>query len=283
MLGGWGRSVRALAVGCCLVVAAAACRVDVQLSTSVERDGSGLFSLKFVIDKELVDLARNSGEDPFEALNTFPEELTKTGWRFTRSTEGGGLSISVERPFRDPDDLNRALQQLERAAAEQQGPTARFFKFRVTRSSGFLRTRTAIDGTIDLSSGGLLGEAGLPKESVESLQTLIQQAASEFFTFSLRANLPGGVSSTKGDPGRVDGGTVEWSPRLGRTLSFRAESSAYNPSALGALGAPVVLLLLLVGLFVIRRGRSRRAAIAPPGPLDQMSAVEDPAPTNPLA
>lgn len=281
MLGGWGRSVRAIAIGCALVLGTAACQINVHLSTSVERDGSGLFSLRFVIDKELVDLARNSGEDPFEALNTFPEELTKTGWRFTRSTEGGGLAISVERPFRDPDDLNRALQQLERVAADQQGPMARFFRFRVTRSSGFLRTRTAIDGTIDLSSSGLLGEAGLPKESQESLQTLIQQAASEFFTFSLRANLPGGVSSTKGDPGRVDGGSVEWSPRLGRTLSFRAESSAYNPVALGTIGGPVVLLLLLAGFMVVRRGRSRRTTAPASEPLEQVTTADEQAGTLP--
>ena len=263
---GGSNRFRAFVVVVALVLTSTACEIDVQLDTVVNDDGSGRFSLRFVIDKELVDLARNAGEDPFTAL-ACPEELTKTGWRCGRSTEGGGLTISLDRSFRSHDEFNGAMAELERIAAEQEGPTAQFFKLRIERDSGFLKSRTAVAGSVDLTATGVLGNAS--PESRQTLETIISQAASEFFTFRLTTDLPGSVSSTTGEPESVRGGKVKWRPRLGRTLSFRAESSAYNVGSLVVIGAPsLALLALLVWPLVRRRSRARPAAepAAPDGP-----------------
>ena len=261
VLGGSNR-FRAFAIVVALVLTCAACEINVQLDTVVNDDGSGRFSLRFVIDKELVDLARNAGEDPFTAL-ACPEELTKTGWRCGRSTEGGGLTISLERDFRSHDEFNGAMAELERIAAEQEGPTAQFFKLRIERDSGFLKSRTAVAGSVDLTATGVLGNAS--PESRQTLETIITQAAGEFFTFRLASDLPGSVSSTTGEPESVTGGKVVWRPRLGRTLSFRAESSAYNVGSLAVIGGPSLLLLVILAWTLIRRMRRRPPGPEPPG------------------
>jgi len=266
VLGG-SKRFRVFAIVVALVLTGAACEINVELVTTVEDDGSGRFSLRFVIDKELVDLARNSGEDPFTAL-ACPEELTKTGWRCGRSTEGGGLTISLDRAFRSPDEFNSAMAELERIAAEQDGPTAQFFKLRIERESGFLKSRTAVTGSVDLTATGVLGNAS--PESRDTLETIITQAAGEFFTFELMTDLPGSVSSTLGDPETIDDGKVVWRPRLGRTLSFRAESSAYNVGSLAVIGGPSLVLLVLLAWTLIRR---RRRPSPEPAP-----TVEAPAP-----
>lgn len=257
VLGGSRKVLRSFLIGATLVATCAACEINVQLVTKVDADGSGRFSLRFVIDKELVDLARNAGEDPFQAL-ACPDELTKIGWTCGRSTEGGGLVISLERAFRSTDEFNRAMEQLEDVAAEQEGPTAQFFTLRVSRESGFLKTKTAVQGSVDLTSSGVLGEAS--PDSREALETIIEQAAGEFFTFHLRAELPGSVTSATGDPEVVDGGTVTWEPRLGKQLTFLASSSAYNVGSLAVLGAPVLVLVALLVWTIVRRNRRKRPA-----------------------
>ena len=273
------RRIRALALSVVLGLACAACEINVELITTVDRDGGGRFSLRFLIDKELVDLARNAGEDPFAAL-ACPAELTTAGWTCGRSSEGGGLEISLERAFESPDEFNRAMDELERIAAEQEGPTAQFFALTIERESGFLKTRSVVEGSVDLTSTGVLGNAS--EESRAALEAIITQAAGEFFKFRLRVELPGEVSAPSGDPDGIDGGTVTWTPQLGKTLTFRAESAAYNAASLAVVGAPVLVLLLLLGWTLIRRKRrsgppaagepNGEARVFPPGqaptPLD---------------
>ncbi|MGH2793137.1 MAG: LppM family (lipo)protein [Actinomycetota bacterium] len=256
MLGG-SRRFRVFATVVALVLTCAACEINVELVTTVNDDGSGRFSLRFEIDKELVDLARNSGEDPFTAL-ACPAELETQGWECGRSTEGGGLTISLDRAFRNPDELNGAMAELERIAAEQEGPTAQFFTLRVEREAGFLKSRTAVEGSVDLTATGVLGNAS--EESRDTLEAIITQAAGEFFRFRLRVELPGSVSSTTGDPEQVEGGVVTWRPRLGRTLTFRAESSAFNVGSLALIGGPALALLALLLWTLVRRGRRSRSA-----------------------
>lgn len=285
MLGGPRRLLRATVLVVALALACAACEIDVELITRVNRDGSGRFSLRFAIDKELVDLARNSGEDPFTAL-ACPEELTKTGWECGRSTEGGGLVISLERAFRSAEEFNRSMEELERIAAEQEGPTAQFFKLRISREAGFLRTTTIVEGSVDLTATGVLGNAS--DQSRQTLETIITQAAGEFFKFRLQAELPGKVSGTTGDPEKIDGGTVTWTPRLGKSVPFRAESAAYNTTSLALIGGPAVALLLLLGWTLIRR--SRRGGAPPESglpagaaalPREQTTIPPEQAPTPP--
>lgn len=259
VLGG-RRSVRVLAACAVLFLTCAACQIDVQLETTVNGDGSGTFSLRFVIDKELVDLARNTGQDPFAALSC-PDELKESGWTCGRSTQGGGLQISLDRSFRSHDEFNDAMAELERLAAEQDGPTAQFFTLHISRESGFFTSRTAVEGSVDLTATGVLGEAS--EESRATLESIITQAAGEFFTFVLTVKLPGKISSSTGDPDRIEGGTAIWRPRLGRSLSFRAESSAYNVGSVAVIGGPALGLLVVLAVTFVRRGR-RRPVEPPP-------------------
>lgn len=247
------RFARAMALVVALVAATAACQMNVTLRTTVARDGSGSFSLRFVADKELVDLARTLPDDPLGALGNIPAELRRKGWTVRRTTPSGGLQITIERRFEDPADLNRALEELARGGG--QGPNANFYTLKIDRSSSFLRTRTTFSGTIDLSLARLLGESSLTPDNRRNLQSQLEQTAGQFFRFTLETTLPGRASSTSGDPEKVDGGRVFWSSTLGRRLNFAATTSAYSPTALSIIGAAVVLIVSLLAVSIVRRRR----------------------------
>src|ERR1051326_6222313 len=121
------RLARAAAAVVLFVVATSACQLDVSMRTDVRHDGSGTFQIRFAMDKELVDIARTLSHDPLKSLTTLPPDLTSSGWRIRRDPAGGGLTITVERPFTGPDDLNEAIASLRTSLATRQGPTARFF------------------------------------------------------------------------------------------------------------------------------------------------------------
>lgn len=248
--------------GVALVLALGGCKMTIQVNTVMSRNGSGTFRVVFAIDKELADLARQSappGQDPFQQLTDLPAELNRSGWTLKQTTPDGGLRIEIERPFASPGELNDALAELE-ARTGQGGPTPSFFKdFRVTHSSGFFRNSSGISGTIDLSAEGLLGSSGI--ENGQALEQIVSQGASEFFEFTVRADLPGKVSTSEGEP-TVSGGTVTWSPKFGQTLNFGAAARGYNPVGLSAVGVPVLLLIALGAYLIVSR---RRPVAAVPG------------------
>ena len=238
-----------------LAAATTACQVDVAVRATIARDGSGDFSLSFLVDKELIDLAGNTGQDPFATLGALDADLRAKGWRVTRSNPGGGLSVSIDRHFTSPADLNAALAALEE---DPSSPAQGFFHVTVARSSGFFRTKTAFAGTIDLATDRLLAESGLPEATKNTLRPIVEQAAGEFLKFTVRVALPGDASSTSGAPDEVRGGTVTWTPSLGKRVTLTASSSDYNPARFVVIGAPVVLMLAFAALVFARR-RGRRA------------------------
>lgn len=254
------RFARAVVLGIVLVLACAACEINADLLVRVGSDGSGTFSLRFLIDKELADLVRASGEDPFAALEC-PAELEDLGWRCDRTNEGGGVAISLARSFKDPDEFNSSMDRLKQVAAEQGAAATQFFSLHIEQKSGIIRSTTSVIGDIDLTSTGAL--ENIPAEARQQLQTIIEQAAGEFFTFRLEVALPGKVSATKGFPESVDGGTAVWTPRLGKSLSFGVESRAYKSGRIGLIATPVMLLVVAGVGALIHRRRKRPPAPAP--------------------
>jgi hypothetical protein len=253
------------AASAALVMALSGCKMTIEVRTVMSRGGSGTFRVVFAIDRELAELARQSapsGQDPFQQLKNLPNELTRSGWTLKQSTPDGGLRIEIERPFANAEDLNDALAKLEESTG-QGGPTPAFFKnFRVRHSGGFLKSSSSIAGTIDLSTAGLLGSGTIPAQNGAALEQIISQGASEFFEFTVRAQLPGRITSSEGDPEPARGGTITWSPKFGQQLDFAATASGYNPVGLGVVGIPILALLGL-GVYLIA-GR-RRPVPAVPG------------------
>ena len=249
------RPARAAALIACLVASTSACQLSIKISTTVDHSGAGRFSLQFFVDKELMDLARGSGQgSTFETLCNIPRELEQKGWTVQRSTQGGGLTIALERSFSTPAQLDTALGDLRACLSERSRSSAPFFEMKVRRSSSLIRTTTSVEGTVDLTSSGLLAQANLSDATRRQLQNFIEQSGNQFFSLTLATQLPGSVSSTTGNPKDVRGGTVEWSPQLGESLSYRAASSAYNVIVLALIGAP---LLLLLGFAIWRLARRR--------------------------
>jgi hypothetical protein len=240
------RLARALALGALLIVATSACQLDISATTSVNRDGSGRFALRFVVDKELSDLARNTGQDTLRTLCDVSEDLSARGWSVNRSTAGGGLTLELERAFSSPDDL------LSTCLSLKPGAGTRFFDIHVRHSSSFLKTSTTVSGSVDLTGAGLLAQSNFDDATKKQLQSFIEQTGNQFFSFALGARLPGGVSATEGGA-VVKGGAVSWSPQLGKKLSFEASSSSYTPTTLGILIGAIAGVAGIVAVTVIRR------------------------------
>jgi hypothetical protein len=60
------------------------------------------------------------------------------------------------------------------------------------------------------------------------------------------------VTSTEGNPFSASSETVEWRPRLGSKLSFRASAGAFNAGALLAIGGGLVVVIVLVVRLLTR-------------------------------
>ncbi|MCI0636230.1 MAG: hypothetical protein L0206_20300, partial [Actinobacteria bacterium] len=110
---------------------------------------------------------------------------------------------------------------------------------------------------IDLSTDSLLSESDLPEETKNTLRPLVEQAAGEFLLFTVRVALPGDVSSTTGDPDQIRGGTVTWTPALGKRATLTASSAAFNRNTIATLGVPVVVVIAIL-ILLLRRRRRRR-------------------------
>lgn len=255
------RWIRACVLAAVLVVATSACRLDVTVATTIEKNGSGRFALRFDVDRELAALARSAGRDTLESLCTVANELGRTGWTVNRSTAGGRLVLQLDRRFSGPDDLARALDDLGRCLSTTSGSTGRFFSLTTERSSSFLKAATSVEGKVDLSPAGLLAQSGLSADDRRRLQAFFGSGGSEFFGFLVSATLPGRVSSSAGDPRDVQGRTVTWKPRLGTVMTFRAASSAYKPAGAAAVGVPALLVVAIVVAAVVRRKRRARAPV----------------------
>jgi hypothetical protein len=237
------------------VVASTACRLDMSATATLNADGSGRFALRFVVDKELADLARNAGQDTFTSLCNTAQELSAKGWTVDRSNPEGGLVLSLERRFSGPADLHGALGDLSRCLSARPGSNARFFELKVGRSRSILRRSTSVQGSIDLTGAGLLADSGLDDATKKQLQTFIEQSGNQFFKFKLTARMPGGVSRTEGEPVEVNGGGVTWSPQLGKKLEFRATASSNSPAAFAVIAGPIALAVAAVVVALARKRR----------------------------
>ena len=250
-----------------VVAAFTGCEMTAEVTTQVSTGGRATFAIVLAFDKQLLDVVRQNAEGAaaLDSLAKVPAEFSNAGWTFRKSEPNGGLRIETRRRFPSASALNTALALLRRDLSGNDNPAAAllevFKEFEITRTSGFLKSQTRVNGVVDVTPGSLFGSTDIPAETQQAINDFVSQQASQFFKFRVRADLAGKVTSSTGDP-EVSGGTAVWTPKFGRELRFSATASAYNPFALLVIGFPFAALLAFGAWRLFAR---RRPVAAVPG------------------
>ncbi|HUP70532.1 MAG TPA: hypothetical protein VM142_12070 [Acidimicrobiales bacterium] len=222
------------------------CRADVTVAVRASAEGDGEISAAVSLDKE----AAEQVPDLAEQLKV--EDLKAAGWRIEgpAPAPGGRTRIKAIKAFASPAEATGIFEELT-------GPNGPFASLRLARHRSLLKTRTSLNGAVDLAAGleafsdEVLKErlGGLPL-GVEpgKLEAELGKPLADIFGFRLTAELPG----------KLDG-PASWQVRLGQTTAVNAAAEQWNLTtiALGATSAASGLALLAVLL-------RRRRFVAPP-------------------
>lgn len=240
-----------LALATLALVLLGGCRADVSVSVDGNADGTGRVLVGVTLDAE----AATRVPDLADQLKV--DDLTAAGWEVDgpEPTEDGSVEVRASKRFRSPQEATQVVEEVS-------GPEGPFRDFRLRRTRTFLKTRTTLDGTVDLTGGieafsdeslrRRLGGSALgfdPADLERSGTTL-----SNIFAFHVRAELPGEVEA---NTTLRSGSRVGWDPQLGESTILWAGSETWNTRNIGA--AAVSLLAALAFLvLVVQRVRHRR-------------------------
>lgn len=232
-----------------LLTAVAGCRIGVDISLDVDRDGSGALTVGMRADAEALERGEAAGADPLEPLVQAGERLGEKGWSVgDRTDDVGNREVHLTTGFADPVELEVLASDLGRALAGPEGRPLESLEVVVTEN------RVRVQGVAALQPTDAVTEYGLsPDEVVELLRE--RQA----IDYRVRVTLPGEVLEHNGT--LVEGTTLEWRVPPGERVDIRVEG--VRPTGpdwlLVLLGAAIVVtLLVLIGLLVVERRRRRR-------------------------
>lgn len=258
------------------VVGLSACRVDTEVTTVVNPDGSGSVTVRVTVDAEVV------AAEPNIAKELKVEDLVQSGWSVQgpQPDESGGLIVVLRRPFRNLAEGNDVLRSLSGTDGPLIEPmlSARAEKGEV--HWGFV-------GTLDLSKGlAVLADpdlvdavGGIPWQEEISNRRV---SPTDVVSITFKLSLPGTDTADTANraPGDSSGASVqEWTVRPGDTpLDLNRETVQVSKGVQRARSIEqkavlaLVVYLLIVGGFVAfwltlrsrRRAAQRAAASRPP-------------------
>lgn len=218
-----------------LAVLLTACKVETTVGIDADADGTGRVRVEIALDRDAAQRVPDLGKQ----LRV--DDLRAAGWQVEKpeKADGGGVTVEAVKRFRTPSEAAQAIEELS-------GPTGPFRDFELQRDRSFLKTKTALTGTVDLRRGveafgddalrERLGGTTLGFDPAELEQRLGTPLA-EVFLFDVNVRLPG-----------HDG--IDWRPRLGERIEVSARAERWNDRNIGAaavsLGAAVALVIVLV-------------------------------------
>lgn len=222
--------------------------MSVRVTTHLETDGSGRFTLAVSADKELRDelAASTNATQGLSAVEDLFERLRAKDWVVTRSEPGGGLALRATKTFADARAYDAVLADV-RTAPGKLGEIGLDLSFATKRS--LLNSRSEFRGRFDTS------RLKLDRDIVRAVQGLVK--------FEIVAELPGDITVGDGSGTVATSGAV-WRPDFGSALSFSATSSALRAGTVMMIVGPVIALFLGLGLFAFGRRRHDEAHTAEP-------------------
>ncbi len=190
------------------------------------------------------------------------DDLRAAGWEVRGPEENtdGSSEIEVSHGFANVADARPLLDQLT-------GTEGAFKGFVLEQKRTFLRTETALRGTVDLSRGmavfsdpkltEMLGGQPLGL-TAEQLEQRLGVPVDRAFALQVAVRLPGRVQS---NAPTATGGTAVWAPRLGEQVAIDATAEQWNRPNLALAGLAVASALALAGVLV-RRRQYRRSSLS---------------------
>jgi hypothetical protein len=240
-----------------LAVLLAACRLDVDVSTTVNAEGSGEVVVEATVDKDVVDRATGL------AGSLSLDDAIASGWVVDgpTPTDDGGLTVTLQHPFTTVQEAANLLNSL--------GPPFGNLVFERTATDD--EVTVTMSGTLTLPGGSwdafgdqaLLASTGGTPFAAQLTESGANPA--ESMSVELAVRLPGDVEATTGD--RRDGAVVWSAPLDGSATDVAARSvlrSGGGSSWAGPVGTAALVLLvtwLVVGIVLavmVARARSRR-------------------------
>jgi len=262
-------------VGVLAVVGLSACRIDTEVATIVNPDGTGTVTLTVTADAEAV------AAEPNLAKELKVDDLVQAGWIVDgpNPTESGGLVVVLRHPFRNLAEGNDVLRSLSGTDGPLIEPllNARAEKGEVHWT--FVGSLDFSQGLAALADQDLISAVGKVPwvEEVANKQLTPTDVAS--ITFKLA--LPGtdGTASAPAGATAPDSTADEWTVRPGdAALDLSIETVQVSKSVERARGVrqkaiiALVVYLVVVGGFVAfwltlrsrRRAAQREATTRPP-------------------
>lgn len=242
----------------------AGCRLDVTVTTTVARDGSGTVAVEAVADAELLDRV------PGLLTELRLDDAADAGWTVEgpAAERDGGATVRLTKSFRTPAEATATLQELN-------GPQGPFHDLAVDQVERFAEVETTFTGRVELE-GGLEAFADADLVALVGnvpLADVVTVPVEEGLGLAVVAALPGEVEDTTGSP--VAAGITRWEPPLadGAVTDMAATALDRDEGALAArrtrdlaLVGLVIWAAVVAGLGVVwwARRRARGSAATPP-------------------
>jgi hypothetical protein len=206
------------------------CQVRTDVVLHAAADGTGRVEVAVTLDKAAA--ARAAGTE----VRT--EDLTRAGWEVEapQRLEGGGVVYRAEKRFRSPDEAERVVREVSGSALRG---------FTLTRDRSFLRTRTSLEGTIDLRDGAAaFGDPALTDRlGGQPLGVEPDRVAplDEALRMHVTAELPGR--------------TARWTAKAGSRVPLAVTAEQWNATSI----AFAVVALLASAAFAVSARRALRS------------------------
>jgi len=228
-----------------LVVALAACQAEATVTVRMNDDGSGVVSVRVVLDAAAVRAAEVGGGKLEDRVRT--ADLAGAGWTVTPwRRSGGGAAITASKPFDRPAQVTAIVRELN----GDDGPLRGFV---ASRDASTFSTSWAARGTVDLRELrlGIAADADLAAKltnervDLTAVEQRVLAPALAGLRVRARIELP-------------DGTTREVTAAPGKRATVVAAADETDVGRVLLVGAGVAIGLLAVVLLVVGETRARK-------------------------
>ncbi len=219
-----------------LILAASACKLDVEVAVDAEPNGSGVVNVTATLDQEA------ASRTPNLSSQLRVDDLKTVGWSVVGpTTKGTTTVIQASKKFRNPSEATSLLEEISGA----DGP---FGDLRLARERKPLWWEWQLEGDLDLKGGiERFGDDDLRTQLEGTSFGVDPKEVQQAINLKLAVDLPGQVNAKGAE--KSDGRMV-WTANFDQTQQIKATSRVPSISrpyaiAVAAIAFTAFILLLL--------------------------------------
>jgi len=242
--------VRRLVLIGALVFSLGACSATATVTVRMHEDGSGVVSVRVVLDAAAVRAARVGGAKLSDRVRL--ADLPGAGWTVGRwrRTPRGGAVLTVSKPFTRPEQVAGIVREINGAHGPLRG-------FAASRDASTFSRTFKVDGTVDLRKPdlGVAADQQLVanltgrRVDIAGVEQRVAATALDGLRIRARAELPDATETVAAVPGRR------------AVLAASADTTDVGRILLVTVGAAVGILA--IALLVLGETRARRRRTRP--------------------